>query len=185
MANGRVCPVWIGYLLLFPLRKLYQNPDKILGPYLKEGMTALDVGSAMGYFSLPMAEMTGEKGRVICVDLQEKMLVKLKKRARKSGLEKRIETRVCSADSLNIDDLKGRVDFALAFAMIHETPDVYYTILQVYNTLKPGGRMLIAEPKAHINDDDYKETLDAAAKCGFRVIDEPVIRQSRAVLLEK
>jgi len=32
---GKVCPFWIGYLLANPLRRLFQNPDRILGPYVK------------------------------------------------------------------------------------------------------------------------------------------------------
>ena len=45
-----VCPVWVGYLLASPVRKLFDNPEKVLAPYVKEGMTVLDVGSAMGFF---------------------------------------------------------------------------------------------------------------------------------------
>lgn len=37
----QVCPVWIGYFLLSPLRKLFQNPNKILSPYVKDGMKGL------------------------------------------------------------------------------------------------------------------------------------------------
>jgi 2-polyprenyl-3-methyl-5-hydroxy-6-metoxy-1,4-benzoquinol methylase len=55
----RVCPIWVGYLLASPVRKLYQNPKKILGAYVREGMKILDIGCAMGFFSLPLAEMTG------------------------------------------------------------------------------------------------------------------------------
>jgi len=43
--HPHVCPVWVGYLLASPLRKLLQNPDKILAPYVKPGMTVLDVGA--------------------------------------------------------------------------------------------------------------------------------------------
>jgi hypothetical protein len=40
----KVCPVWIGHLLASPLRRLVQNPKKILGPYVTSGMTVLDFG---------------------------------------------------------------------------------------------------------------------------------------------
>jgi hypothetical protein len=43
----RVCPWWIGYLLASPLRRwLGQDPAKILSPYVREGMTILEPGSA-------------------------------------------------------------------------------------------------------------------------------------------
>ncbi|QTA83790.1 SAM-dependent methyltransferase domain-containing protein [Desulfonema limicola] len=63
--SKRVCPIWIGYLLLNPIIKLYQNPEKILSPYVSEGMTVLDMGCAMGYFSLPLARMVGTGGKVM------------------------------------------------------------------------------------------------------------------------
>ena len=68
MAEEHVCPVWVGYLLASPVRKLIQNPKKLLSPYVEEGMTVLDAGCAMGFFSLPMARMVGPNGKVICGD---------------------------------------------------------------------------------------------------------------------
>ena len=104
-----VCPWWIGFLLVSPLRRWSQDPVKILGPLIKEGMKVMDVGCAMGFFSLPMARMVGPTGQVICIDSQEKMIKSLKKRAAKAGLSDRIETRVCSPNSLEIDDIPGDI----------------------------------------------------------------------------
>jgi len=88
-----VCPWWLGYMFLIPLRKISNNPDKMFGHYVKEGMNILDFGCAMGYFSLPLAKMTGKNGSVYCVDIQEKMLAKLQKRAIKAGVEHIIKPR--------------------------------------------------------------------------------------------
>jgi ubiquinone/menaquinone biosynthesis C-methylase UbiE len=70
----RVCPWWIGYLLLSPFRRWGQNPNAVLGPYVTRGMTVLDVGCAMGFFTLDLARLVGSNGRVIAVDLQSRML---------------------------------------------------------------------------------------------------------------
>jgi len=78
---GKICPWWAGYLLANPLRKLIQNPDKILSRYLRTGMVAVDIGSGMGYFSVPMAALVGDRGRVICVDVQNRMISSLKSEA--------------------------------------------------------------------------------------------------------
>ena len=115
-----VCPVWMGYLLANPLRRLVQNPDTILAPYIREGMTCLDAGCAMGFFSLPMARLTGPSGTVVCVDFQQKMLDALKRRAGRAGLLDRITTRCCTRESLCLDGLQDTVDFALTMAVIHE-----------------------------------------------------------------
>jgi len=55
------------------MRRLFQDPETILSPYIKSGMKVLEVGPGMGFFSLPMARLIGETGRIYCVDLQEKM----------------------------------------------------------------------------------------------------------------
>ncbi len=182
---GKVCPWWIGYFLLSPIRKLRQNPDKILSPYIEKGMKILDIGSGMGYFSLPMACMVGDKGKVICIDLQEKMLNKLKRRADKAGLNKTIETRLCPSESLGIEDLKDEIDFVLLFALVHEVPDIKILFTEVFETLKSRGKVLVSEPKGHVTDKELAETAAIAEEVGFEVIGQPNIKQSRSVLLQK
>jgi len=181
----KVCPVWVGYFLASPIRKLYQNPKKILGPYVREGMKILDIGCAMGFFSLPLAEMVGCNGRVICVDIQEKMIRSLEKRAQKAGLSDRIETRLCKYNSLGLDDFKGEIDFALASAVVHEVSDVSGFFSEIQKTIKPTGKFLVVEPKGRVSKKDFETTVSIAEQNGFEVIDSPQIRRSRIVLLGK
>ena len=182
---GKVCPVWVGYLLASPVRKLYQNPEKILSPFVEEGMKVLDIGCAMGFFSLPLASMVGTNGKVICVDLQETMIQSLKKRAQKAGLMERIETRLCSRNSLGLKDLTEEIDFVFASAVVHEIPDVPHFFSEIYQTLKPAGRFLVIEPKGHVSEEDFKVTVSVAEKSGFTAIDCPRIGRGRIVLLQK
>lgn len=181
----RVCPVWIGYLLLIPFRKLSQNPDKILAPHIRPGMTVLDVGSAMGYFSIPLARMVGTQGKVLCVDMQPKMLTVLRKRAVKAGVADCIATHLCTQNSLALEKFAGTVDFALAFAMVHEVPDAGKLFQEIAAALKPHARLLIAEPRGHVSDKDFAETVSMARQTGFQIVGEPKISRSHAALLEK
>jgi SAM-dependent methyltransferase len=181
----RVCPWWVGYLLVSPIRRWFENPEDVLAPHLQSGTMALDVGCAMGFFSLPLAELVGPGGRVICVDLQERMIQSLRKRAARAGVADRIETRVCSSTSLGLQDLRGKVDFALAYAVVHEVPDAARLLAEIGEALAPGGRLLIAEPKGHVSGEALEKTVAFAEKAGLSVIDRPDIRRSRAVLLER
>src|SRR5208337_4107833 len=158
-SSRRVCPVWIGYILASPVRKLMYNPRTILAPYVKEGMTVLDFGSAMGFFSIPLAEMVGPAGKVICVDLQEKMLARLKKRAQKAGVSAQIETRLCAQDSPGLELLAGTIDFALLFAVVHEVPARAALFAGVASALKLRANLLLAEPKGHVSAEDFARTL--------------------------
>ncbi|MCP4704074.1 MAG: class I SAM-dependent methyltransferase [candidate division Zixibacteria bacterium] len=181
----RVCPVWVGYLLASPLRKLIENPDKILSDYIKPNMTVLDVGCAMGYFTLAAAKLNSPGGKVIAVDLQQKMINSLNRRISRTNLTDRIETRVCTENSLKIDDLIGQIDFALAFYVVHEVPDPEKLFNQIYKSLKPGGQFLIAEPRGHITADQFKTSIDLALKTGFEFIENPKIKRARTCLLQK
>ena len=180
-----LCPVWVGYLLASPLRKLFQNPERILGPYVREGMRTLDIGCAMGFFSLPLGRMVGPAGRVVCVDMQERMLRVLENRARKAGVLDVIETRLCDKQSLGLEDIAESIDFALACYVVHEVPDVSALFLQVRDALKPGGRLLVLEPRGHVSRGRFERILAAAREQGFLPVDNPVVLRSRSALLEK
>lgn len=182
---GKVCSVWTGYFLSCPVRKLIQHPRKILAPYIKKDMEVVDVGCAMGFFGLPLARLVGPAGKVFCVDLQEEMIRSLQKRARKAGLFDRIETRVCSQNSLGLVDLKGQIDFALAFAVVHEVPDAGSFFEEIYETLKPAAKFLVSEPNGHVSQEDFEETISIANESGFETVSSPEIKSSRSVLLEK
>jgi 2-polyprenyl-3-methyl-5-hydroxy-6-metoxy-1,4-benzoquinol methylase len=183
--HEHVCPVWVGYLLASPIRRLLQDPEKILAPYVKGGMKVLDFGCAMGFFSLPLARMVGPTGRVVCVDLQEKMIKALNKKASRAGLSGIIETRICPGHSTGIDDITGEIDFALLMAVVHEVPDSEVLFSGIHKSLKPGGSVLIAEPKRHVSRNKFRETISIARRSGFEVILYPEIKQSLAVLLSK
>ncbi len=162
-----VCPFWVGYLLLSPIRKFLENPDKLLGPFVRPGMTVLEPGCAMGFFTLPLARLVGPGGRVVAVDIQPGMLAVLARRARKAGLAERIEIRTAQQDSLGIGDLDRSVDFAAAIHVVHEMsgPDAFFA--EVRQALKPGGRLLVIEPKGHVSAENFSQTLDIAEKSGF------------------
>ena len=185
MSNERVCPWYLGYFLASPVRKILQHPVKILSPHVKEGMTTLDIGSAMGYFTLPLAELVGKSGRVIAVDLQEKMISVLAKKAKRRGLAERIETRICTGDSFKIDDLAGKIDVALTFAVLHEIPDQPRALAEIVKALKGGGTMVIAEPKGHVTKEEFQQTLSVLKGLGMEVAEWPEIWHSEAVVMKK
>ncbi len=170
-ATPHVCPWWIGYLLASPLRRLFHDPRAIVGPHVRAGMTVLDLGSAMGYFSLPMARMVGDGGRVVCVDVQERMLQALRRRAERAGLLSRLELRLAGPRAL--DDLRAAVGFALAFAVLHEIPDQGQALGALAATLASDGRLLIAEPRHHVSPAAFEATLALARGHGLTVIERP------------
>lgn len=183
---GRLCPWWVGYLLASPLRGWLSGwPEDLLGPYLEPGATVVEPGPGMGFFTLPMARMVGEKGRVVAVDIQTKMLDELRRRAQKASLEGRIETRLAHPESLGLADLAGGADFLLAFAVVHEMPSVASFFGQAAAALKQGGMLLLAEPAGHVDREAWQDELNQAQAAGLVVTSRPRVRRSRAALFCK
>ena len=176
--NEHVCPVWVGYFLLGPVRKFFTNPDRILKKYVRPGMSVLEPGPAMGFFSLPLARLVGESGRVVSVDLQEEMIARLKRRAARAGLAGRMDFRVCREDSLGVDDLAGTIDFALAMYVVHEVPDSRRFFLEIFQSLKKGGTFLVAEPVGHVTKEEFAGTISLARAVGFELRETPEIRRT-------
>ncbi len=182
---GHVCPWWLGYFHLGPIRRWLLNPEKILSTYVERGMKILDIGPGMGFFTLGMAKLVGPEGKVIAIDLQPKMIRVLERRARRAGLSGRIDARVCGARNLGADDLDGSIDFAFAFYVVHEVPDVPGLMKQIHSILVPAGKFLMVEPVNHISSADFERNIATAVDLGFSEIDRPGIRKSRSVILSK
>ena len=77
--NHQICQVERAGALDNGLRRLVQNPRKILNPFIREGMTVLDIGCGPGFFSVEIAKMLNGKGKVIAADAQEGMLHSIEK----------------------------------------------------------------------------------------------------------
>ena len=180
-----VCPWQVAPILLMTVRKPLHNPRKIVGQYITEGMTVLDIGCGMGYFTIPMAEMVGGSGKVIAADLQPEMLDGLRRNAAKAEVHN-IITHQCKKNTLALDDWAGKIDFALIFWMLHEVPDSERLILEMRSALSDHGVLFFSEPKfGHVSADQFKESLDMITSSGFRITEYPKVTLGRTALLEK
>ena len=180
--TDHICPWWLAYTFDNPIRRLIHKPRKMLSPYVKEGMRVMDVGCGMGFFSIGMAEMVGNNGRVIAVDLQQQMLDVMLKRAKRAGLADRISAHRCEPDKIGILE---KVDFILTFWMVHEVPDQKDFFSELGAILTSGGKILMAEPKMHVSAEDIANTIEIAQSTGLRLQDQPAIRLSHTALFEK
>jgi ubiquinone/menaquinone biosynthesis C-methylase UbiE len=184
MYKQHICPWWLGYTFLLPIRKYQHDPQKILGLHIKPGMVVMDYGCAMGYFSIPLARMTGPQGKVYCVDIQEKMLAKLQKRAVKYNVSDVIKPLQVGKD-YNPVELKEKLDFVLLFFVVHEVPNKEQLFIDIYTMLKPGGKILFAEPKGHVKPKDFEKTLQFAKAAGFTVSEEKPLEKGLSAFLMK
>ena len=179
--NSRVCPIERAGILDNAIRRWGQNPRKILGPYIKEGMTVLDLGCGPGFFAIDIAQMVGISGRVIASDLQEGMLQKIKDKIQETEVEKRIILHQCKENRIGLSE---KVDFVLAFYMIHEVPDQKEFFNEVRSILKPGGQIFIAEPSFHVSKTQFEKTIKNAQLAGFVPVAKPKVFLSRTMIMK-
>jgi ubiquinone/menaquinone biosynthesis C-methylase UbiE len=180
--NRRVCPVERAGSLDNTIRRWLQNPQKILRPYIKEGMTVLDVGCGPGFFSIDMAKMVGNSGRVIASDLQEGMLQKVKAKIKGTELEERITLHKCEENKIGLSE---HVDFVMLFYMVHEVPNKEEFFNEIGTILRPNGQVLIVEPPFHVSKSAFRETVRKARNVGFADVAGPDVLFSKTVILKK
>jgi ubiquinone/menaquinone biosynthesis C-methylase UbiE len=129
-------------------RKQQHDPDSILNEAgVAKGMVIADLGSGPGFFTLPIAQMTGEKGLVYAVDSSQTMLDGLKENIVKSEINPRI-IRIVNSDVCNTGIVKQSVDLVLFANVLHEVKDRKAFFGEV---------MRISKPTATILDVDWKK----------------------------
>jgi len=181
-APVEACPWWICFTSQNPLRRLLHNPEKMLSSYVKKGRAVMDVGPGMGYFTIPLARLVGDEGKVIAVDIEQHMLDGVRNAARRASVEKRVELHLSQPGNIGV---LGPLDFTLAFWMVHEVRDRAKFVSQITSATRPGGLLYFVEPKIHVTRENFDDTVAKAKATGFEVVEHPKVAISYAALLRK
>jgi ubiquinone/menaquinone biosynthesis C-methylase UbiE len=181
--KNRVCPVELADSLDSKIRRFFQNPQKILKPFVSEGMKVLDIGCGPGFFSIELAKLVGNSGKVFAVDLQEGMLQKIRNKIKGTNLEESINLVKSEQDKFTVPE---KVNFILAFYMVHEVPDKNKLFKDLINILDDKGQFLLVEPKLfHVSQKEFNKTMQIAEKTGFKINKGPKLPFSFSAVLNK
>ncbi len=174
------CPPWIAWFLASPVRRLLEDPKRVLAP-VRSGDTVLEVGPGYGFYTFPAARLVGN-GRVVCVDVQHRMLDELGRRARRRRLDGRIELRHVDDCELGAD-LDGAVGMVLAINVVHESRTPARLMECMARTMKPGASLVLAEPRHHCTQALFEAELGWGEAAALRVQERGVGRMSYSAVL--
>ncbi len=163
------CPWWLSFLLENPYMEwIAGSPALIKRAKLKPGMCVLDVGCGPGRLTIPFARHVGPTGKVIALDIQEKMLQKLEKRIEDNNLTN-IKTVLGGTGEGKIQE-ENSFDRTFLVTVLGEIPDKEKALKEIYNVLRPNGILSITEV---LPDPDYqrsKTVLYLSNRAGFKLI---------------
>lgn len=84
-----------------------------------------------------------------------------------------------------LNNLMRRAKKSLLFAVALEVPDQKKLFSQIFQMMKPGGKLLFAEPLGHVKPEDFANSLHIAQNSALKISTEKPALQKQCVILEK
>lgn len=138
------CPPWLGWLVEMdnPFSKINRSSAIIEHLDLKQGMVVTDIGCGPGRLTIPLSQKVGAGGRVVALDIQQKMLDKVQAKSKKLGLE--------NITFLHAGIGAGKLapsmfDRVILVTVLGEIPNQKEALEEIFKSLKPGGILSITE----------------------------------------
>ena len=144
---------------------------------VQPGQTVCDMGCGNGFYTLKLAEMVGNEGEVLAVDIQPEMLSMLKEASKNLGAEN-IKPILGSVIDPKLPD--GEVDLILCVDVYHEFSHPVHMLREMREALAPGGRLALVEfraedpnvPIKELHKMSKKQILKELTPNGFKLVEE-------------
>jgi ubiquinone/menaquinone biosynthesis C-methylase UbiE len=125
-----------------PLRRAFASPARILGAFgLAAGERVLEVGCGTGYYSSAAAARVGESGRLVCLDVQQEMLLETRQRLESAGYA----AHFVRANASALPFASSTFDRAFLITALGEIPERSRAIGEIRRILRARGRLSVSE----------------------------------------
>ena len=164
-------PEFAANLIDNPLRRRIQPPDETpIRHGIEPAMTVLDVGPGNGTYTIGTASRVGKGGKVFAIDIEPKMVARVKKRVKDEGITN-VEARVADVFALPFED--RYFDVVYMIAVINEIPTPQRAMQEFHRVLKPAGTLVFSEL---LLDPDYPlaSTLEKLGNASGFILKEKV-----------
>lgn len=130
---------------------------------IKEGDTVIDLGSGAGNDAFVARSITGEKGKVMGIDITEKMIDKSRENAEKLGFNN-VEFRYGDIEKIPITS--NVADVVVSNCVLNLVPDKAKAFAETFRVLKPGGHFSVSDIVLHGElPDRLRESGEMYAGC--------------------
>jgi ubiquinone/menaquinone biosynthesis C-methylase UbiE len=150
-----------------PWRRTIQPPDKTAIRHgIQPGMTVLEIGPGTGTYTIAAARCVGEKGKVVAIDIEPKMVDRVRKKMEKEGVTN-IQAQV--ANACDIPFKNGTFDAIYMITVVGEIPSPEAALREFHRVLSPTGTVAFSEL---FPDPDYPRASTLvrwAAGTGFKL----------------
>lgn len=124
-------------------RRIIQPPDKTAIRHgILPGMTVLDIGPGAGTYTIASARRVGDRGKVVAIDIEPKMVDRLQKKMAQEGVTN-IEAQVADAHHIPYDD--GTFDLIYMITVMGEIPSPDSALREFHRVLSPTGTVVFSE----------------------------------------
>jgi ubiquinone/menaquinone biosynthesis C-methylase UbiE len=129
--------------LLSSFRRFSEHPQERLKEIgLKEGMTFLDVGCSLGFYSFYASFIVGEKGLVYSLDVNPEFVEYVKNKAKRKRIGN-IKAIMANAQETGLPS--ESIDVVFLHLVLHDIKDKPATIKEFKRVLKNDGKLVIDE----------------------------------------
>lgn len=111
---------------------------------VQTGEHVLEIGCGTGLALVPLARAVGEAGRLVGIDISERMLAVAVRKLARAGLAERVSLQRGDAAGIDLGEKAYNAVLMNFVLELFDTPEIPRVLAKCRRAMKPGGRVCVA-----------------------------------------